>query len=174
MNPRARRPNSHTQPTAAAPSVSQRAAAERALRHAHAVFPLPKPPTVEWKRYPVTAGRAYPMENRICLSALLLTSEERVRETLLHEYAHLVVYHRFGRKPRPHGEEWKRVMTALGVSPERTHNYAPLPTSKPRRTLIYRCARCGEEIPRVRPLKRGRAYYHVKCGGSVRLNRRLQ
>lgn len=112
------------------------------------------------------------MENRICLSALLLTSDERVRETLLHEYAHLVVYHRFGRRAKPHGPEWRAVMNALGLSPERTHSYPPLPTPKPRRTLIYRCARCGEEIPRVRPLKRGRAYYHVKCGGAIRLNRK--
>lgn len=165
MRPRARR-------NLVRPTALQADAAKRVLAYAMTVEALRRPPTLEWKRYPVTAGRAYPQESRICLSAPLLTTEERVRETLLHEYAHLVVYERYGAQVQPHGAEWEAIMQRLGVTPERTHRYPCLPTPKPRRTLIYRCQRCGEEIPRVRPLKRGRAYYHVKCGGSVRLNRR--
>ncbi|MER3465920.1 MAG: hypothetical protein C4340_01595, partial [Armatimonadota bacterium] len=127
MKPRARRPKPNAK-AAITPTSIQSEALERAMLHALAVYPLPNPPTVEWKGYPVTAGRVYPLENRICLSAPLLNTEQRVCETLLHEYAHLVVYHLFGTKAKPHGEEWRRVMKALGAPAERTHTYAPLPT----------------------------------------------
>jgi predicted SprT family Zn-dependent metalloprotease len=145
-----------------------------ALAFAESRLPLRERPRVRWRRYPVTAGRAYLAEGVICLSQLILTTRERIWETVLHEYAHLYVFERWGLSVRPHGKEWKEAMRRLGVEARRTHSYECLPSQRPRRTLVYVCQSCGEEIPRVRPLKRGRLYYHVGCGGRIRFLRRCE
>ncbi|RMG26585.1 MAG: M48 family peptidase [Armatimonadetes bacterium] len=147
---------------------------EEAIAFAWEQFPLRRQPEIRWRRYPVTAGKAILSDGVVCLSSLLLTTRERIWETVLHEYAHLVVFERWGRRAKPHGNEWRAVMRQLGLEPRRTHSYECFPTRKPRRRLVYACQSCGEEIHRVRPLKRGRAYYHVGCGGRIRFLRRSE
>lgn len=131
-------------------------------------FPLPSRPVLVWKGLRVSAGIAYYRDNRIALSKVLLTDEERVRSTLVHEYAHLLAYHRHGRKAANHGPHWQRAMLDLGEEPKRTHSYE-VERNAPRQRVSYRCLKCGKEFVRSRRLPRRRIYVHSNCGGSLRL-----
>lgn len=142
-------------------------AAQEALTFGLERHPLERQVAVEWRNYKVTAGRAYLDGYRICLSAHLLNTYERVRETFLHEFAHLVAFERWGRGIKPHGPEWRRVMGSLGLTPDATHSYEC--TIKRRaRPFSFRCEACGEILTRTRPLKPRRIYRHVGCGGRIR------
>jgi len=55
---------------------------------------------------------------RIELSSQYLTTEERVKDVLMHELAHVVAGIGAG-----HGPDWVKVMDTLGYKPEVTHNY---------------------------------------------------
>ncbi|MBA3725685.1 MAG: SprT-like domain-containing protein [Armatimonadetes bacterium] len=152
------------------PGVDIDACVHSTLAEAAAIFPLKREVVVRWRNYPVTAGRAYLRESAICLSANLLTTPERARETLLHEYAHLVVFERFGRKARPHGPEWRAAMQALGLAASVTHSYNCVRRPMPKPYAV-RCEACGVRLPRSRPLKGGRLYKHIGCGGRIRMER---
>jgi predicted SprT family Zn-dependent metalloprotease len=120
---------------------------------------------IEWRNYPVTAGMAY-YPNVIRLSKKILKTKKQIRETVLHEYAHLVVYDKWGDRAMPHGEEWREVMLLFGLNPQVTHDY-----ECHRRTIkkpyVCRCQRCGYEIRRSKPLMRNRIYTHIGCGGKM-------
>lgn len=140
--------------------------AQDALAFASKKLPMLRDVRIEWKNYATTAGRAYLAEARICLSKKILITEPRIRETTLHEYAHLWVFEKYGNKARPHGAEWKRAMKKLGLPPIVCHSYeiARREIEKP---LVFYCEVCGASIPRMRPLKRNRIYTHVGCGGRI-------
>ena len=135
-----------------------------ALRDAVTRVPVGRLPKIVWTNYPASAGKAYFRENEIRLSRVVLTTHPRVYDTVLHEYAHLVVYQQFGRSSRPHGAEWKAVMRALGLEPRVTHDY-PVERRTLGRKHAYRCTICGYVLERVRPFKRNRVYSHIGCGG---------
>lgn len=136
---------------------------ELMLRH-----PLRARPVLVWKSLRVTAGIAYYRNNTIGLSRQLLTDEDRLRSTLVHEYAHLLAVERGGQKAAGHGPVWKQTMLELGEKPERTHCYEVKRNSR-RQQVIYVCVRCGAQIVRSRRLPRFRKYLHVQCGGGLRL-----
>ena len=144
---------------------------EDVLDEAHSMLPLRRPVQVEWRNYPATAGRALLEDSRICLSHILLTTAERVRDTVLHEYAHLFVFERWGYGAKPHGPEWRDAVQLLGLEPEVTHAYSGRKARRKRR-LICRCEKCSAIIRRSRPLMRRREYTHVGCGGRVVEDRR--
>ncbi|MGI8922891.1 MAG: SprT-like domain-containing protein [Fimbriimonadales bacterium] len=150
--------------------VDMDACVHSALAEAAVICPLQREVDVRWRNYPVTAGRAYLRESAICLSANLLTTPERARETLLHEYAHLVVFERYGHKARPHGPEWRAAMRALGLAASATHSYDCVRRLRPKPYAV-RCEACGVRLPRSRPLKRNRLYKHVGCGGRIRMEK---
>jgi SprT protein len=45
-------------------------------------------------------------------------------QTVPHEAAHLVAFNLFGPRVPPHGPEWRAVMAAFGVRPDRCHNFS--------------------------------------------------
>lgn len=112
----------------------------------------------------VAAGVAHYVNRRIVLSSLLLTDSERLRDTLIHEYAHLLAYERHGRAAANHGPAWQQAMADLGAKPEVRHPYAV--ERKPGK-LVYACSKCGSEVRRHRHLKRGYIYTHRDCGGRL-------
>jgi len=130
--------------------------------------PLKARPQLVWKSLRVTAGVAYYRHNTIGLSKNLLVDEVRLRSTLIHEYAHLVAVERHGQKAAGHGPYWKRAMTELGVTPERTHCYE-VQRNERRQQVTYVCVRCGAQILRSRRLPKRRKYVHAQCGGGLRL-----
>jgi predicted SprT family Zn-dependent metalloprotease len=137
-----------------------------ALAEARRILPMASAVHVVWKNYRTTAGRAYFHNNTICLSRPLLTTPARVRDTVMHEYAHLWVNERYGQRALPHGKQWKSAMRRLRAKPEVTHDYE-CERNRTQHRHAYACEKCGGLIYRVRPLMRGRRYLHVGCGGRL-------
>lgn len=102
-----------------------------------------------------TAGYAAYPSWRIELNPRLVAFDGQVERTLKHELAHLVAYHRAGRRRiEPHGPEWRRACADLGIPGEAAHHRLPLPRSRQERTLAYQCPSCFVVVKRVRPFKR--------------------
>lgn len=49
--------------------------------------------------------------------------DDSLANTVPHEVAHYIVEQVYGRRVRPHGREWKRLMRAFGAEPARTCSY---------------------------------------------------
>lgn len=131
-------------------------------------FPLPHRPQLVWKNLRVSAGIARYRTWSISLSRILLNTEERVENTLAHEYAHLLAVHRHGLKAGNHGTYWREAIRDLGYEPSVRHSYA-VERNERRQEVTYQCVRCGVLIFRARRLPKGRKYVHAKCGGAVKL-----
>jgi len=146
------------------------AAADAALAEATQKFPLKEPPKVIWKGYRVTAGMAYYKIGTIGLSFRVLTTPEAVRETLLHEYAHLLAFQRHGQKAANHGPFWQKAMLDLGQKPVVRHKYE-VERNVSRQKITYECVKCKKTFLRNRRLPMKRKYVHVNCGGELKLKK---
>lgn len=82
---------------------------------------------------------------RINRDLLLRYPQEMLEETIPHEVAHAVVYALWGRKVRPHGDEWKSVMAHFGKAPSRTHSMKTTSTRQCRQVFQYVCG-CDQRI----------------------------
>ncbi len=141
--------------------------AEEILDELERSFPLGYRPRIVWKGLRVAAGYAYYREKAIGLSTRLITDEVRLRDTLLHEYAHLLAVARYGRAGAGHSPAWREAMRDLGLEPSVRHPYE-VERNRARQRVVYRCGSCGQTFERVRRLPRGRAYFHSGCGGPIR------
>lgn len=149
------------------PSPELAAYAERELDRLCAAFPLGYRPTIEWRPFRTTAGMAYYRRRAIGLGAAVLTTPERMVDTLVHEYAHLLAAARFGAQGLGHGPAWRQAMMDLGALPTVRHTYE-VARNVSRQRVIYRCVRCGASIERRRRLPKGQTYVHARCGGGLR------
>lgn len=105
-----------------------------------------------------TAGYARYPSWRIELNPLLQGFEGQVDRTLRHELAHLVAYHRAGRRRiEPHGLEWQQACADLGIAGEPAHHRLPLPRSQRQRPHAYQCPSCLIVVNRARPFKHASA-----------------
>lgn len=123
-------------------------------------------PSLEWRRYRTTAGMAHYDRWAISLSAHVLTDGERLRETLIHEFAHLLAFSRHGDEGRGHGAAWRQAMIELGSAPDTKHRY-PCRRNRIRQVVVYRCLVCSVLIRRARRLPRRRRFVHAGCGGEI-------
>jgi predicted SprT family Zn-dependent metalloprotease len=74
---------------------------------------------------------------------------------LKHELAHLLAHHRAGRRRiSPHGPEWRKACTDLGLSDEKRCHTLPLPRREVPKRHLYQCPACGMAVHRVRPIQR--------------------
>ena len=133
-----------------------------------AAHPIGEAPRLVWKNLRVSAGIAKYRPPTIVLSRILLTDGERMESTLRHEYAHLLAVHRHGKRAAGHGRWWQEAMRELGCEPRVRHDYEVERNGR-RQEVGYRCKRCGALITRGRRLTKGRSYYHVPCGGALKL-----
>jgi SprT protein len=133
-------------------------------------FPLSYRPSIEWRSYRVTAGMAYYREGVIGLSKIVLKDPQALKDTLGHEYAHLMAVDRVGLKGAGHGAPWRSAMRELGLEPKVRHNY-PVERNESSRQVEYVCVRCGAAILRKRRLPHRRRYVHSACGGDLKLRR---
>lgn len=118
--------------------------------------------TVVWQpRLRSTAGRASYHQNLVEINPRLKEiGTDEVHRTLWHEVAHLVAYQRNRRRRiAPHGSEWQKACTDLGIPGESATHRLPLPSRKIKRQLVYTCPSCKAEIHRVRKMKRTSACY---------------
>lgn len=86
----------------------------------------------------VNGGTAYGPMNLIKINPSFVDEdhyEDLLHQTIPHEYAHILVYRKYG-STKGHGAEWKYVMRLLGCEPRRCHDYD---ISKAVRTIEYRC-----------------------------------
>jgi len=105
-----------------------------------------------------TAGYAKYPSWRIELNPRLLAFDGQAERTMRHELAHLVAYHRAGRRRiEPHGREWQQACADLGIAGEPAHHRLPLPRSEMQRPHAYQCPACSTLVRRVRPFKRATA-----------------
>ena len=110
---------------------------------------------VEWNaRLRSTAGYAHYPQWRIELNPRLRDFEGQVERTLKHELAHLIAYHRNGRRIDPHGMEWRMACADLGIADERARHTLPLPRKEVERKLIYVCPSCQQVARRVKRFRR--------------------
>ncbi len=130
-------------------------------------FPLKRSPVLEWAPYRVTAGMAIYDPPGIRLSRLVLDDLQKVHDTLVHEFAHLLALERAGRAGRGHGPAWKLAMSDLGAEAKVHHDFG-VRRNTSRSEVRYTCDKCGTHLRRKRRLPRNRKYLHVGCGGVVR------
>ncbi len=119
---------------------------------------------VVWNaRLRTTAGRAYRNEKLVELNPALEQlddAENEVDRTLRHELAHLVAYHRAGkRRIDPHGREWRKACADLGIPGEDRCHDLPFERAQQKRRYVYSCPNCGHQIFRVRKIRRSAACY---------------
>ena len=99
-----------------------------------------------------------------------LDPEHHLNETVPHEVAHYLVWHRFGRTA-PHGREWRALMQAFGLAPKATGDYAldGVPLRRQRRHP-YRCGCREHELSTTRHnrARTGTAYHCRACGQRLR------
>lgn len=66
--------------------------------------------------------------------------KKEYKQTIIHETAHYIArYMAGGSYIKPHGKEWKGVMSALGVEAKRCHDYQVPASSRTMRYFDYKC-----------------------------------
>ena len=117
--------------------------------------------SVTWNpRMRTAAGRAFARQSRIELNPRLQDlpegdREAELRNTFLHELAHLVAYARAGRKRiQPHGEEWRQACHDLDIPGEDRCHALDFKPRRQARKYAYTCPQCDAVIQRVRRLGR--------------------
>lgn len=112
--------------------------------------------SVQWNsRLRSTAGYASFPSWKIELNPKLREFDGQVERTMRHELAHLVAYHRAGRRRiEPHGAEWQQACADLGIPGESARHRLPLPRREVKRNFTYACAHCGFLVQRVRKFRR--------------------
>lgn len=147
------------------------------LRRARALYrhPLPDIP-VRFDLFGRSAGmyRIRGRQREIRYNPVIFATwyDQNLADTVPHEVAHYVVEMLHGRRVRPHGTEWRRVMTDFGIVDARcTHDLdlGDLPVRRERR-FRYRCA-CREHqlsATRHHRVLRGQSRYHCRaCSGPL-------
>jgi SprT protein len=134
---------------------------ERANREQR--IPL-KMPTCSFDLRGTTAGRAYLGENHVQLNPVLLTEnfESFLSDVIPHEVAHLAAYVKWN--VRDHGEQWKSVMRAFGLKPNRCHSLDVSNSSTASVLYRHRCAcKTHDLTPRTHPGALKGTRYCGKC-----------
>lgn len=129
---------------------------------------LATPPNVKFSnRMVTTAGIANGKLNYVKLSMHFLYKEslEDYDKTIGHEVAHVFADRHYG-SCQQHGPNWQRVMTLIGLKPDRCHTYAST-IRKPRRPRTKFLCRCGCSISlgptHKKRLLAGKKYKCPKC-----------
>jgi SprT protein len=136
--------------------------------------------SIVWnKRMRSTAGRAFLTQAKVELNPKLLHLGDdalvQVKQTLLHELAHLLAHHRHGRGIASHGAEWKQACADMGIPGESATHSLPLPSRTQRRKWRYTCPHCLEVIERVRRMRSASACYTCcKTHNGGKYHRRYQ
>lgn len=126
------------------------------------------------------AGLAFGGEHRIAINRVLLAEnpEPMLRDTVAHEFAHVLVWWRYLRacrdsssrevqRPRGHGPEWKSAMREIfGVEPLRCHRFDTSNTgARVQRRWAYRCG-CRSHLittAKHRRIESGASYVCSDC-----------
>ena len=109
------------------------------------VSTVPPIPDVVWKKKGFrVAGTAFPSLNKIEMNSNYLQSpdaEKFIRNTMLHELAHIINGHFGGRN---HDNQWKFICYLIGDDGERCHDYRKPENATPKIRHELRCKSCGK------------------------------
>ena len=124
------------------------------------------------------AGLAFGNEHRIALNEVLLREnpEPMLRDTVAHEFAHIVVWWRYLRSkdvaapgivvptPSAHGTEWQSIMRhVFDVEPRRCHRFDTSNTgARVQRRWEYRCG-CQMHLITTSKHRRAQSGAHYVC-----------
>ncbi|TBR38573.1 SprT family zinc-dependent metalloprotease [Marinomonas agarivorans] len=128
-------------------------------------------PTVKLNQRGRAAGTAYLQRNEIRLNLYMYQQNPKkfIDTVIPHEVAHLLVFHLYGSKVRPHGREWQNIMSNLyDLTPDRTHDFTPKPPSQ---LFEYQCS-CQKHtlsIRRHNKVKQGAQYFCRNCKAILEL-----
>lgn len=129
-------------------------------------------PTVLINLRGASAGVAELQANRLRFNPILLVQneEEFLHQVVPHEVAHLIAWHLYGKRIKPHGKEWQQIMNNVFHLPPLTrHNFCIKQAA--RQFYIYGCA-CPElkhnfTQRRHRLVLAGRQYKCKQCQGLL-------
>ena len=126
---------------------------------------------VKFYRKSPVAGKAKGPRTILINSDLAEQYPEQLRDTVIHEMAHCLVYRNVPHRCKPHGPEWQDMMYLLGIEPETCHRMEqPNLKRVKHRTHRYHCG-CGDH-----QIKTGRhndiimglkTFTCRKCGGKL-------
>lgn len=116
---------------------------------------------------------------RIHLNPILKEGEFRkhLMCTLKHELAHVLAYHRAGRRQiQVHGLEWKKACRDFGIPKEKPRHDLAFRGINVKRKFFYYCPNCGEMVGRVKPFKKPHACIAccIKTNKKAKYDRRFQ
>jgi len=113
-------------------------------------------------------------KNIIRYNPVLLSENEEtfIKRTVPHEVAHLVVRHQHGRKAKPHGWEWKKVMRDFGCDPTRCHSYDTAnssPVTRSRLKYTYKCSCKSFDVSDTQhqQILEGKEFRCRECNGLI-------
>ena len=98
--------------------------------------------------------------------------DDHFHETVPHEVAHYIVdqLFKYDRALKPHGLEWKKVMSDFGINPQVTfkHDLNGIP-SRRQRIRLYRCDCQQHELSMTRHnrISKGIVYMCRECGSKL-------
>ena len=127
------------------------------------------------RRMTRTLARAFPATGEIRVSSRVLefAPEDLLREIVCHEAAHVACFLIHGRRVRPHGQEWRRLMRQAGYAPRVRLSTDTIPSlaHPPRRPRVYQhhCPACGWTRLARTTNRRWRCAACVAVGRSGRL-----
>jgi predicted SprT family Zn-dependent metalloprotease len=130
-------------------------------------------------RLRTTLGRCVPARGQLRIAAFLLEApEELLHEVLCHEAAHAAAHERHGPRIRPHGREWRLLMTEAGFTARArfpAESLAALPDAARRARVLWehRCPTCHVMQRAGRPVKEWRCTRCRSAGlpGRLRITR---
>ncbi len=104
---------------------------------------------------------------------LLHNGESFLQRTVPHESAHIIAFRLYGRRIRPHGDEWRAVMLLFGADSRRCHDFDV--SSVPSRSYTRHSYRCGcreHSLTSIRHnrIQAGQVYLCRTCGQELRVN----
>ncbi|MCE0494135.1 SprT family zinc-dependent metalloprotease [Vibrio salinus] len=132
-----------------------------ANRHFSVSYPLPE---INFRLRGKSAGKAYLQKNEIRLNKRLFSDNYQafIDEVIPHELAHLVAFQYFG-KVKPHGKEWKYIMSEVFGSPARaTHQFDVSAVAGKQFTYQCHCSTHLLSIRRHNNVQRGKAEYRCR------------
>lgn len=108
-------------------------------------------------------ARALPERGEIRLGTEMKHAAPRLlREVICHELAHIAVYLRHGRRPKPHGREWQALIERAGLTPHASLARPPVSRSHgARQSYVHVCPVCQATRRAHRLMRRWR------CGTCV-------
>ena len=103
---------------------------------------------------------------------LFVDNPDQLKQTYLHELAHVVQRKRHGydKRVKSHGIEWQRIMRDFGLNPDRCHSMDVSAYKSKRKRFLYKCGCQTHALSSIRHNKmlRGQARYScTQCGHKL-------